>query len=206
MKTDTKAALVTMAEVITFLFAAFNGHLTGAAPPASRIGGMRADYAVGIASFAALLIFLLVKALLSEKPSAQHRKIWLRIAAGLTVVYLIVAVSYGGSYNAHTFVWTPDSTTRTVELVGRDHTARGREMVANFRRDKGVEPLPGELLAYSESYDAAKIPALWTSASIVRAHNHLVYLYITMVVVLATAIASLLELTQSTPSRAPSSE
>jgi hypothetical protein len=203
MKNDTKAALITLAEVVTFLFAAFNGHLTGAAPPASRIGGMRADYAVGIASFAALLIFLLVKAVLLEKALTQHRKIWLGIAGVLTVIYLAVAIGYGRSYNNHTFVWTPDSTMRTVELIGSDHTARGNKMVANFRRENGVKPLPGELLAYSESYDATRITALWTSASVVRVHNQLVYLYIAMVAVLATAIASLLELTQSTPIREP---
>jgi hypothetical protein len=195
--TDNKAAPATLAEVSTFLFAALNGHLFSVAPPASRVGGLPADLAVGIASFAALLVFFVVKSYVT--PWKHRRAFWLVMATLLTGLYLIAALRYGGGLNRNTFVYSPDPETRTVEVVGNDYTNVGKQMAANFRRKYRAEPLPGELLQYGGGYDPGKITELWTARSVVRAHNQMVYRYLTMVVLLAMAIASLIQLSMVSP-------
>jgi hypothetical protein len=166
--TDNKAVPATLAEVSTFLFAALNGHLFSVAPPASRVGGLPADVAVGIASLAALLVFFVLKAYVT--PWKHRRAIWLGAATLLTGLYLNAALRYGSSLDRNSLVYSPDAETRTLEVVGHDYTDRGKQMSANFMRKHGAEPLPGELLRYSEGYDPAKVTALWTATSVVRAH------------------------------------
>jgi hypothetical protein len=195
---ETKAGLITAAEVVTFLFAAFNSHLTGIAPPASRIGAMRADFAIGVASFAALLVFMLVKAAATTASIQRHKRIWFVVALVLTLGYVGFALSYSRSFNAYTFVYAPTDSARTTVVIGDEYTAYGQKLGENYKRAHGVWPIPAELLS-SEGNEPARITLLYTTDSIVSVHNRLIYLYIGMVVVLATAIASLLELYRPRP-------
>src|SRR4051812_15288787 len=119
---DTKAALATVAEIVVFLFAAFDGYLKLIAPPVSRVGGMYGPAAVGFASFAALLIFLYAKTWMHASTRKQGRNIWMAVTGILIVAYVAVGFRYQSVIDQHTFLYPLGQTTGAREVYGNELT------------------------------------------------------------------------------------
>ena len=77
-------------EVATFLLAAFSGFLKTIAPP-DETG---TPFAVGVASFAVLIVFLFVSALAQGRLRRKGKKYWYLAAALLSIVFVILAFVY----------------------------------------------------------------------------------------------------------------
>jgi hypothetical protein len=191
---DTKAALATIAEIVTFLFAAFDGYLKLIAPPVSRVGGMDAAASVGFASFAALLIFLYAKVWIRASASPMGRRIWMVATGTLIAAYLGVGFQYQSVVDRHTFLFPIGQTNGTREVYGNELTDVGKQLTGAFALRNKRQPLPAELIQGAGGRIEQTLLTIWTSRSIQAAHDSLVLWYVLFVVVLATAIASLLEL------------
>jgi hypothetical protein len=191
---DTKAALVTVAEIVTFLFAAFDGYLKLIAPPVSRVGGMYGPAAVGFASFAALLIFLYAKVWMRGAASRKGPRIWMVATGVLIVAYLAVGFRYQAVIDRHTFLFPIGQTTGTREVFGDVLTPVGKVLTGAFESTNHRAPLPAELIQGAGGGIEKTLLSIWTSRSIQDAHNSIVLWYVLFVVVLATSIACLLEL------------
>lgn len=190
-----KNVLATAAEVVVFLFAAFGGHLVAAAPPISAAGGVPARFAVGLASFAALLVFLLVKAWMGGWPG---RTAWAVAAPALALAYVASAFAYQRSFSENTFGFRHSDTETTTEIRGHELTKAGEDARAWFVANKGREPLAAELVR-DEAKGVDGIPVLWTTDSLREAYDELLRLYVAMIVCLAAAIACLIELVAVRP-------
>lgn len=193
LPTGTKAVLATLFELVVFLFAGFNGYLTKLAPPASRAGGMSPAAAVGFASFAALLVFLLAKVWMRHSLAEQYKRRWFAITVALTVFYLAAGFEYQRKTSDVTFLYPLGDLHGNVEVIGERLTAEGKAAVAVFRGGNGRDPLPAELIA-EDGGDRSKIIVYWEPASVREAHDALVWRYVLFVVVISAALASLIEL------------
>jgi len=99
-------------EVVGVLFVSFGGFLLGLAPPEDA----DALFAVGIASFGALIVLLLVAAVTGQRTTRRRKNAWIGGSAVLFVVCLTSAYAYKSSCDALLFEYPPDSA--RAEYVG----------------------------------------------------------------------------------------
>lgn len=188
-----KAVLVTMFELIAFLFAGFNGYLTNLAPPVSRAGGMSPTAAVGFASFAALLMFLLAKVWMRHSRAERYKRFWFATTVALTFAYVASGLEYQRKTGNVTFLYPLGDIEGRVEIVGEQMTPSGQAAMREFTRQNGRDALPAELIAELGGKQS-DILVLWDPASIRASHDGLVLRYVAFVVILSAALASLIEL------------
>ncbi|HXI26578.1 MAG TPA: hypothetical protein VNG71_22190, partial [Pyrinomonadaceae bacterium] len=86
-------------EVVGVLFSAFGGFLVGVAPPLAA----DARYAVGISSFFALIVLLLISSLAKKK----HRNAWIISAICSFVIAVVSSYYYKDLYNELAFESPP---------------------------------------------------------------------------------------------------
>lgn len=163
-----------------FLFAAFGGFLSGIAPP----GQTNPKFAVGLGSFLALLVLLIVSAVAKDSSAKIFKRRWM--IAG--IICFIVAVPLGFLYP-----WTlekltypyPPSPDEPVE----QHVS-GFELTETAK--KYIEMNPGN---HSPGQLELKLPSddIWTADSVLKAKMLLLANYIALVLAIATAIFCLLE-------------
>jgi len=99
-------------EAVTFLFAIFGGFLTNIAPPEEA----NSRFAIGISSFLALIVLMLITALVKKPLKAKAKRRWLVVAVVLFAVSLGSALFYVWNLDKLTFAYPPEST--KAEYVG----------------------------------------------------------------------------------------
>ncbi|HEY9226909.1 MAG TPA: papain-like cysteine protease family protein [Gemmatimonadaceae bacterium] len=191
---STKSVLVTVAEVVVFLFAGFNGYLKLAAPPAGRVGGMSGEAAVGFASFGALLIFLFAKTWIPSRFAAPSmRTAWLRITSVLVAAYFAAGLLYQRTLDRYTFYF-PLGNPAAREVLGKNRTKLGESVFQQLQKQNERAPLPAEMIQSIGEPPSAANTKLWEPQSIQDAQNSLIYAYVGFIVILASSIARLIEL------------
>ena len=163
-------------EIIGVLFAAFGGFLGGIAPP----GEADARFAVGIASFLALIILLTIAALAKQ----VSRERWI-VAAAIAFVFTIASAAwYWHDFKKYAFAFPPENKTRN-EIAGTEMT-------------------PGAALKQKEHHysNAALLDEyggrdfkndVWPEEAVDKACARLIASYVLLVLSIATAIFSLTE-------------
>jgi hypothetical protein len=177
----TKDLLAKAIAVITFLFAAFSGFLTNIAPPEDT----ESSFAVGLSSFAALAIYLVLTAISKNQQRTKHKAIWLSVAMASLAISLVAAFVYKSNLDELTFGFPPE--TQTSRYV------RGTEFTpdADQYRTANPQKTVSEIVA-----DHGGIPSkelVWTPDSIGNAKLKLTMIYVLLVLSIATTVFSLSE-------------
>jgi hypothetical protein len=196
----TKERIGKGAEVIAFLLAAFSGFLKGFAPP-DETG---ASFAVGVASFAALLIFLLISALAQRNLDPSRRKYWYLAASLFSVAFLVLAFVYQDARTAHTFLWPPNEEPKTLYVAGSTLTPKAQAAVAKDSSLTAATLVAG-FGGIDKDLGVDKRTSVWTADSIRSVGRTLSIEYVVMVLSLAAAIFCLTEglLLRTTPPPSP---
>lgn len=177
---DYKNLLISSIEVVVFLFASFGGFLRKIAPPDET----NSSYYVGVVSFLALIILLIVSAVSRREPGPRHRWAWL--IAGMVCFFLAVPSSlvYPRILHKYTYAYPIEKPTE-VRVNG---SAGGlTEVAKEWIQEHPLESSPAVL--------ARKFPPgeVWTQESIEHARTILLVSYGSLVLSLATAIFCLVE-------------
>lgn len=167
--------LIRSIEVVGVLFAAFGGFLVGIAPPVAA----DARFAVGISSFFALIILLLVSSLAKEK----YERAWIIAAICALLVAGVSAYYYRSIYYELTFEYPPGNT-EVLLVAGTELTLEAQ----NLKRDDPTLS-NAELLAGL----GGELNRVWPEASLNAARKKLIFTYVILVIALASAIFSLTE-------------
>lgn len=175
-----KKLLTTFIQIVVFLFAAFGGFLGSVAPPAQT----NPKFAVGLSSFLALIILLIVSALAKESPAAKNRKKWIWAGIILFVAAGVAGLLYPWTLSRLTYIYPPPPDEPVAWRVnGLEYTQTARD----FMRDNPGNWTPGKLelqLPYED---------IWTDASVEKAKMLLLVNYVSLVLSIAAAIFCLLE-------------
>src|SRR5258706_6402784 len=168
-----QSVLIRALEVVGVLFAAFGGFLVGIAPPQAA----DARFAVGLSSFFALIILLLISSLANKK----YRRAW-RVGA---VVFLLVAVAgayyYRSTYYALTFEYPPGDS-KVLLIAGTEFTPEAHKQ----RRDNPT-------ISNAELVAGLGPDRVWPEAAVNAARKKLIFSYVFLVMALASSIFSLTE-------------
>lgn len=188
----TKEIVAKAVEVVAFLLAGFSGFLKNIAPP-DETG---ASFAVGVASFAALIAFLFVSALAQGRLRRKAKKYWYIAAAVLTVVFLVSAFIYQDARSAYTFLWPPNADPKELYVAGDTFTPLAQQAQNN---DPSLTPT--KLVAGFGGIDERT--AVWPADSIRRVGRKLALVYVLTVLSIAAVIFCLTEglLLRATPRR-----
>jgi hypothetical protein len=164
---------------VSFLFTAFGGFLTKAAPPEDALS----LFAVGLASFLSLLILLFLRTISKKILTGPYRTAWLCFAG----VFIIAASYYGFRY-ANTF-----------EILTFEYPPERPEA----RFTAGTDLLPTAKIFADRGLTSAQIVAkfggpryvqrVWTRESLERSRSRLRVEYVAFILSLATGIFSLSE-------------
>lgn len=166
-------------EVVTFLFAMFSGFLEKVAPPEEA----NATFAVGLASFMALVILLLVSVLARGRFSVRRRTLWAAVAAGLAVVALVAGLFYQRHLGRLTFFYPPEDPEAEHLVRGTRYTPEAQALA-----DQGMGP--GQIQA---QFHPENIDLVWPPEAIENAKTILTVNYLILVLSLAGTIFSLVE-------------
>jgi len=143
---DTKELLARAIQVVGFLLAAFGGFLTDIAPP----GGWLTKFSVGLASFAALGVLLLISGMSRRAAKSKVVRRWLMAGAVLVAVAIGLGLAYVVNWDRLTFAYPPE-TRDSRFIAGTELTASAKdyrerrptrttsEMVADFGGPQYVE-------------------------------------------------------------------
>lgn len=170
-------------EVVAFALGAFSGYLTKIAPP-DETG---AAFAVGLVSFAALIIYLFILTLARGMLVPKHRKYWFAAAALCAISFISFAFVYRGARERLTFPWPPDESEQVRYVSGGDQYTPS----AQRWREENPGAASTELVADFGGIN--KRTAVWPAEAISRAGQTLTIEYIVMVLSLLTAIFCLTE-------------
>ncbi|MGA3045152.1 MAG: hypothetical protein ABSD67_00900 [Terracidiphilus sp.] len=171
--------LTVSAQAVTFLFAMFGGVLKKIAPP-DQVG---AGYSVGIASFLALIVLLLITALARTSPSRALLRSWLIAGVLLFLIAGSSSIVYPQLIDSYTY---PQD--RPLQL--RQINASDQYLTDNARKLKSQHSgATAEFLVENFENDQQ----VWTAAGLERAKRELRLCYLCLVLSLATAIFCLLE-------------
>lgn len=185
-----KKLLTTFVQIVVFLFAAFGGFLENIAPPSQT----NPKFAVGLSSFLALIILLIVSALAKHSPAAKSRKKWVWAGVILFVTAGFAGLLYPWTLGKLTYVYPPapdQPVAWRVSGLGYTQTAR------DFMRNNPGNWTPGKLelqLPYED---------IWTDASVEKAKMLLLVNYVSLVLSIAAAIFCLLEANLKVGARSP---
>lgn len=169
-------------EVVTFILAGFSGFLERSAPP-DETG---ASFAVGVASFAALIVFLFVAALAQGRRRLKRKKYWFTAAVALSLVFLVSAFVYQDARSTYTFLWPPNDNPKELYVAGDTLTPLALRAKNN---DPGLTSTT--LVAGFGGIDERT--SVWTEDSIRRVRMKLSLEYVLMVLSVAATIFCLTE-------------
>lgn len=166
---------------VTALFAMFGGFLTFVAPPEEA----NSRFAVGLSSFVAVLVLLVVSALVKKRPTARAKRIWLIVAVSFAVLGLGSALAYWWNLNRLTFAWPPENT--KAEFVGGTRLTSDAQQYKNENPEKTISTV----VADYGGMEAREL--VWPPEAMRLARMILIVNYIGMVLFLTAAIFSLSE-------------
>lgn len=169
-------------EVVTFLLAGFSGFLERIAPP-DETG---ASFAVGVASFAAMIVFLFVAALAQGRRRLRRKKYWFTAAASFSLLFLVSAFAYQDARSTYTFLWPPNDDPQELYVAGDTLTPQAQQAKNN---DPGLTSV--RLVSGFGGIDERT--AVWTEDSIRRVRLMLSLEYVLIVLSAAATIFCLTE-------------
>ncbi|WP_263350615.1 hypothetical protein [Acidicapsa acidisoli] len=190
MKTarDGRKIIVSLVQVVLFLFTAFGGFLKKIAPPDETQPG----YHVGLLSFLVLIILLTISALARQAPAAKYRRAWTIAGIVCFVIAILSGFLYPRMLDRYTYAYPPEKPTQ-IRVKGLDSglTDVAREWI----QEHPLESSPGTL--------ARKLPKenIWTPESIEQAKTILLCSYGSLVLSLAAAIFCLIEANPATKAK-----
>ena len=169
----TKKILYSGIQVVGILFVAFGGFLAGIAPPQEA----DAKFAVGIASFLALIVFFIISAFMKK---VEYRNVWTIGAGLLFIVAFFAAIAYKKTYDELTFEYPPGN--RQIEqIAGTIFTSH-----AEHYRDSHPGISNSQLLAKFGGIENKQ--KVWTFESIVMGRMKLITSYIVLILSIAGSI------------------
>jgi uncharacterized membrane protein len=178
----SRQVLVRAVEVVAFLFAAFSGFLKGIAPPEEATAG----FSIGIASFLALCILLLLSTRVKKKSRTAERKLWVRIAGVLAIVALAAGLLYWYNRNRLTFSYPPENP-QAEYIAGTQYTSGAAALAVRQLSSSQIVAQFGGL---------PNRHIVWSPDSIERARMILITNYLLFVLSIAGAVFSSVELSR----------
>jgi hypothetical protein len=169
-------------EIVGGLFAASGGFLIGIAPPEES----DAKFAVGVGSFLALIIWLLIKSLAQGLPTKKYKKRWMIASIALSIAFVLSAFIYKQKYDSLVFWYPPERPERQV-VAGVALTPRALE----YQRNSPETANNNALLLFG--FGPENKNAVWPEESVRRAKAWLVGSYLVTVLTLIGSIFTLTE-------------
>ena len=173
---SAKAILARGIDVVIFLFAAFSGFLSNIAPPEET----NVRFAVGIASFFTLIIYLFIASL------SQGKKRWLISALVSFLIAIAATFFYLHNFDKLTFKYPLDSDSQDLYIRGTEFTTDAEE----YQKETPLLTA-SELVARFEGPNYKS--RVWKSGSIRRARIILTINYVILVLSIASTIFCLVE-------------
>lgn len=187
--------LATGVALVGYLLGAFGGFKTYTAPPLNPLTGTTSNFAIGVASFSALFILLVVSAISRSWSKRKHRRIWIGCSAVMFGGFMLTSWVYFGRLQEYSFRY-PDVENASVYHIGLEPTPRGASYIQT-----------NSSLTWSKIIDEFggidQISYIWTPASIHRLQRYFVALYVVMLISMAGAIFGLTEGFFGTTERKP---
>lgn len=185
-----KRTLGRFVQIVIFLFAAFGGFLSHAAPPAQT----NPEYIVGLSSFLVLLILLGISAVAARMSVPEQWTRWMIAGISLFVLVVVFGLTYFFLLMELTYPYPPPPD-RPVEY----HVAglKLTESAKDFIRENPKTTSPGQLelnLPYEE---------IWESGSVKSAQMLLIAVYTVLVLSIAAGIFCFLEANMEIHSKSP---
>ena len=181
-KAMNRNTVVTKAiDVVAVLFLAFGGFLTNFAPPEET----DSKAAVGIASFIALIVLLLVSLLAKNKLPAKYRALWLTFALIFFAVTVVVGFSYNKRLHELTFSYPPEST--------KPQYVRGSVLTPEAQVYWSENPQKTTSQVVADFGGLPNRELVWTSNSILESRLLLTKGYVLFVLALSCTIFGLVE-------------
>lgn len=174
-----KEVLGRVVEVVTFLFAMFGGFLEKVAPPEEA----NADIAVGLGSFMALIILLVISVRARGHFSVRRRRLWTVTAGSLAVVALVAGLFYQRHLGSLTFFYPPEAAEAEQLVRGTRFTQSAQKLA-----DQGMDP--GRILAI---YGPENFNLVWPPEAVEDAKTILTINYLLLVLSLAGTVFGLIE-------------
>jgi ABC-type transport system involved in multi-copper enzyme maturation permease subunit len=168
-------------KIVTFLFAMFGGFLTVIAPPEEA----NSRFAVGLSSFLALVVLLLISALIKKPRTLKSRKKWLTVAVTFFAMAVITALVYWWNLNSLTFPYPPES--KKAEYVA------GTKLTPDAQKYKDENPGKTISSIVADYGGMENRELVWSPGAIRNASMILLINYIALVLSLAATIFCLTE-------------
>jgi hypothetical protein len=162
-------------QVVTFLFAAFNGFLLNIAPPEE----VETRFAVGMGSLIALFSLLLISSIIKTRVIKSVKKLWIIISLCFFIIMVISVYYYKLNMVQLTFSYPPENP-KTYYITGLEMTTEAKQYSEKFSPGKSVS----ELVADFEGPQFKE--RVWTKESIEKAKMRLTINY--LIVILSTSI------------------
>ena len=188
----TKKIFLRTAQVITAIFAGFNGFITKWSPPAfSSLS--ETSFEVGFTSFSALIILLIISAI-SKHFDKVKGKIWIGISIVIFVGGFLLGIFYRGSLNKHVIEYQIMGV--TYFIVEGSELSRDAKEIAATQKTNDIKKIMGY-------FGPEELEQVWTKESRLQIERKLSTQYIFFVLLLCTSLFCLTEglfNTQSTQS------
>lgn len=179
-----KAVLQSVIEIVVMLFAAFGGFLTVVAPPP---GANDTASAVGLASFVAVVVFVLAKLYMSLLPARTMMVVTLVMATLSGGVFVVNGVSYLYFVDRYTFRFPEGEPDGRIMLAAPEYAPAGRLLVA-------AQPeLDGAHAAILAKAGEAQSHEIWSPKAVVATRRQMTVKYITMVLALTLCLGFAIE-------------
>jgi hypothetical protein len=168
-------------KIVTSLFALFGGFLTFIAPPEES----NSRFAVGLASFLALLVLLLISALVRKPLTERSRRRWVTAAIIFFALALGTSLAYWWNLDRLTFAYPPEST--RAEYVAGTRLAPDAQKYMNENPGKTVSNIVADFGGLENR------ELVWPPDALRTAKLLLLVNYIALVLSMAAAIFCLTE-------------
>jgi len=178
---DAKTILARAIQVVAVVFGAFGYFLRDIAPPAE----VKAGFATGLGSMAALCLFLFISALAGGGRRVTHRTTWLRAAGALLALSLAASVTYAFMLDRLTFGWPPERPSVETHVRGFRYTVTAGAKAQKYNL-KPADVVDG-------SGGLPRIESVWSAASLRKARLALLLNYLLVILGFTATIFCLTE-------------
>jgi hypothetical protein len=176
-----QALLAAAVVIVVWLFNAFDGFLVNIAPPrVQEIGGR--GFAIGLASFIALLLLLFAQYLTSFLDRAKWvRLCWAIIGVSSLLAFMAISLKYRERFETMTFPHTPlGGGPPTRMLAGTEYTPQAERLVETISFSS-----PEDLMQQAGAESPMEI---WTRESILRTETSMIRSYQWLIITLCVAL------------------